>query len=482
MMREGFLSEIVDNIDIESEEIQFYTVQAFSLACEITESRRAIANNAYQFLVGAIRKPKSLRLKLIVSLTLVKIIPEIKDLLSKLIEENVVDLFSKNLKNESKISLEGLAYLSIHGIIKQKIVSNQNIIQSLIDLMISGDRTVQFGVVTIFNNILSFPSNRSDENQQLKKLCEMANPNYKGDPLNEDFEVEKRIDLLVKSSIITSLVNVNLEGKAIQESLANIYLSISRKIDNRGALIQSGAARQLLKIAASDNEDASRLATHALSRISITINPELAFKGEMLLELIRPLVNLLKKTDDGLVKFECLLALTNIAGIDDNVRSKIISLDTLAVFQNIQFSENKLLRRAATEAICNMIFHPQVMTQYMEPKNSALKIMVALSGDDDFYTKRAALGAIAILSAVPEFLKVLLTFEKILPTCLELLKDPNVDLVHRSSEIVKNIIVSGPDNAKRMISESSKVITQLTNHPNPFIAENCKICKSLIKS
>lgn len=57
-------------------------------------------------------------------------------------------------------------------------------------------------------------------------------------------------------------------------------------------------------------------ASQALARIGITINPEVAFPGQRMCELIRPLLGLLDLECNALENFEALMALCNLAGFE----------------------------------------------------------------------------------------------------------------------------------------------------------------------
>ena len=61
-------------------------------------------------------------------------------------------------------------------------------------------------------------------------------------------------------------------------------------------------------------------ASQALSRIGISINPEIAFPGQRSWEVVRPILNMLKEEKTALQNFEALMALTNLAQMSDSVR------------------------------------------------------------------------------------------------------------------------------------------------------------------
>lgn len=57
-------------------------------------------------------------------------------------------------------------------------------------------------------------------------------------------------------------------------------------------------------------------ASQALARIGITINPEVAFPGQRMCEVVRPLLGLLHQECKALENFEALMALCNLAGFE----------------------------------------------------------------------------------------------------------------------------------------------------------------------
>ena len=79
-------------------------------------------------------------------------------------------------------------------------------------------------------------------------------------------------------------------------------------------------------------------AAQALAKIAITTNPENAFPGQrvneadtchlntthllfvQMLEVVRPILQLLKIENTALENFEALMALTNLAGLGESVR------------------------------------------------------------------------------------------------------------------------------------------------------------------
>jgi hypothetical protein len=150
----------------------------------------------------------------------------------------------------------------------------------------------------------------------------------------------------------------------------------------------------------------------------------------------------LKLGDDSLCQFEGLLALTNLASIGPVIQTRICKGDTIKMFEHLIFSDNTLIRRAATELVCNLMYEKSVFERYVNSDNSSrLKLIVALSDCEDFETKRAASGILAILSSSKDGLGALSKESRFFPVLSLLLQDESLELLHRSFEILKNCLI-----------------------------------------
>ncbi|KAI8900555.1 armadillo-type protein [Globomyces pollinis-pini] len=486
LSKQGLLDSIIDVVEFEKESVQYFTVEALSSGCNQVEMRKAISEKASPFLIQCWRQTKSSRIQIMASLALVKLMSVNKEVETELLEYDKGAKYFSEILNlpESPISskvtaVEALAYLSIHPRVKELIANDAKLITNLKLLAKSDDRTAKYGMVSIFSNLTAYLPQLTDEQKNVQKLHEMAKSAAPIDSLNLDKAVAERVTKLVSHNIITSLVNLKTDSANVQESIATTYLSIATEQKHRGALIQAGACRQLLKFTTSSTPAGIIAATQALAKVAITTDPNLAFKGEMASELIRPLFNLINGDKRGLAQFEGLMAITNLAGMNDNVRNRILQVDGVTSLENLQFSDHPLIRRAATEALCNLIYHPTVFADYLSSrKPHLLQIMVALSDDDDFATRRAASGAIAVLSSEPTAIPLLITQKRFFEICLHLLEDEQDELVYRASEIIKNVTIVDQKFAKQVPKDIEKLVVTLRNHKHPGIASNLKLIQS----
>ncbi|KAJ3345610.1 Protein unc-45 A [Kappamyces sp. JEL0680] len=349
---------------------------------------------------------------------------------------------------------------------KERIAKDTVLLRQLKSFIPTSDAVCQYAFVVMVGNLVGFQKELSPEEQQLRKLHEMAMSVKKDNAYNSSEHVEERIAALAQQGIIPTIVGLNCESTNMQAGLSRCLLSVATLQSTRGSLIQSGAPRVLLKLANSASNAEQLAAAQALAKIAITTDPHLAFKGELALEVIRPLVELLKR-GKLLAQFEALMGLTNLLGVDDLIRGKFIQLGGLPLVKEMQFSTNLMIRRAATEAICNLIFHPIVFGSFMEPNSQILAIMVALSDDDDFATQKAASGTIAILSSEPESIPRIIRQKRFVEIFAGLLKSDKPELVHRAIEVVKNAAAAGScpaplkTQAKLLVSSPIPVIAQI---------------------
>lgn len=177
---------------------------------------------------------------------------------------------------------------------------------------------------------------------------------------------------------------------------------------HRGTLVQAGAGKALLKLATDESgnsENGRAIAAQALAKIGITMDPRLAFPGQRSLEVVRPLLNLLYIDCTSLQNFEALMALTNIATIDDRHRERILKEKGFSYLEHYMFEEHDDLRRAAVECVCNLAPCEKILEEY-RGENDRVKLLVLYASEyDDPGLVRAASGAVAILARDPEICK-----------------------------------------------------------------------------
>lgn len=210
------------------------------------------------------------------------------------------------------------------------------------------------------------------------------------------------------------------------------------------------------------------------------MDPHIAFKGEKAAELVRPLLRLLA-AEEGLLNFEALMALTNLASMSEEIRFRIVKEKGVRQIEYLMFSEHEMIQRAATEAMCNLMVSEEVFNYYAEAETSErMKIFLGLSDVEEFATRRAASGCLAILSGSEKACRHIQN-EKISLEVLVSLLGSEPELQHRAMVTLSNIS-SYPDLAKWLIdSNLMEPVNILTFSENPAIQNAAKTCLDNLK-
>jgi hypothetical protein len=253
-----------------------------------------------------------------------------------------------------------------------------------------------------------------------------------------DSEIDERNVRLIDWGIVRPTALFARSSSAVVRRLAATILDglVSKK-DGRGTIIQQGGARALVNIirasadtlATSSPPQEELLAVQILARLLITANPILVLGPgqETLLDLVRPIALLVTAPTASLLQhFEGLMALTNIAGLSEQLEDRIakengllsrieeILLEGPAEPNPDEPTDGRTLcRRAATELLCNIISCETVFLRYSALDQeerirkdgrlppavaSRLQVLVVLCDVDDAATRQAALGALAYLT------------------------------------------------------------------------------------
>ncbi|CAG8462151.1 7296_t:CDS:2 [Funneliformis mosseae] len=360
-------------------------------------------------------------------------------------------------------AIEGLAYASLKPTVKEMIAYHPTLLKEIFKLVKEHEKSnnnLLYGVAVILSNITSYKRKLSINDQHLLKLQKMADGGVrKGEkleeletnPLDEDEYVENRIKQIMKLGVIQSLILLSRnQSQIIRQLVSKNFLNLATDQMNRGKIVQQGGVKTLIPLATKDGntKEGMNFSTQALAKIAITMDPNLAFRGERSSDLVRPLLNLCQG-DDELSQFESLMALTNLGSVDNDIRMRIYDSKGIPIIENLQFSENTLVRRAATECLCNMMFCEPVFELYSNVNK--ITILVALSDVDDFETRRAASGALAILSTDPNVCKMILDRPNGIQILKDLFNENSPEIQHRAIECFKNIVSSDKDKAELLV-------------------------------
>lgn len=184
----------------------------------------------------------------------------------------------------------------------------------------------------------------------------------------------------------------------------------------------------------------TRLAQHTVGKILVTTNPALLTVSQRI-GAVQPLILLVKDNEaTDLQRFESLLSLTNLAGYDDDTKQRIVSERGISVLTYAMFSDHEMVRRAATEAMSNLVPHPDVIKYFCEPEK--LKVWVAFASDfiENYECARAALGCIAMITRDSEITEVFCKLNNSKSMVESVLSSGKLELMHRVLVAMLNVL------------------------------------------
>eukprot|EP00049_Salpingoeca_infusionum_P007555 m.122848 g.122848 ORF g.122848 m.122848 type:complete len:1015 (+) comp13742_c1_seq1:230-3274(+) len=372
-----------------------------------------------------------------------------------------------------KWAAEGMAYLSLDADVKEYVVHDDAILKAVHAVCLGSDITLQYSLANMLVNISnSFDAPKvSEEQEELKKLGKFAGENIP-EPHEKDGQefVLKRVQKLVDYHFVTALVELSKsESEGTREQVARVLLAFCENQANRGVVIAEGGAKCLITLTRKTTEKGEIAAAHALAKIAITANPSLAFPGQRAAELVKPLV-MLTKQRNGLQMFEAAMALTNLASMSDEMRNKILREKGVGRLEDMMFDEDFMIRRAATEAMTNLLESRKVAELYNSkgaPSWDRLKLWILFSGveqdDFDIATCRAASGGLALLSQSRDVCWRIKEERQGLQIIKELLVCGDESLQHRALFIVNNMIECDKELAKEFLEKEMLMILTAIN-------------------
>jgi protein unc-45 len=364
-------------------------------------------------------------------------------------------------------ALEGLAYASIDPTVKEDLVSEPAFLKTLVKIMDDKDigKAALFGGLSILANLTAYRPVLSEEQKKLFELkaYSQASKPAPPNPLDNDDKVTARCKDVLSVGVVSLLVTHAKYLTPTTRALAvDILNSLSKEQKHRGTLAQQGALKLLLQIyeklssgQPNPGPVAALTAAHAISRILISVNPIHAFASSSppLSSAIRPLTSLLTSHihSEGprnlLPAFESLLALTNLASTDDSARDTIIRL-AWTPLEDLLLESNTLVQRAATELVCNLCAAPNGAAKFGDGSSQAgtrLQILVALGDADDLATRRAAGGALAMLTEWDTVVTTLIARENGIPGLLRMCADDSAEVSVRGVVALRNVVCAQGD-------------------------------------
>ncbi|XP_009285269.1 PREDICTED: protein unc-45 homolog B [Aptenodytes forsteri] len=368
-----------------------------------------------------------------------------------------------------KWAVEGLAYLTLDADVKDDFVEDEPALQAMFELAKTSDKTILYSVASALVNC----TNSYDTKELVPELVQLAKFSKQHVPEEhpkdkKDFVV-KRVKRLLKAGVVSALACMVKADSAIltdqsKELIARVFLALCEDPKDRGTIVAQGGGKALIPLAVEGTEVGKIKASHALAKIAAISNPDMAFPGERVYEVVRPLVSLLNTERDGLQNYEALLGLTNFSGRSDKLRMKIVKERALPDIENYMFENHDQLRQAATECMCNLVVNKEVQERFVADGNDRLKLVVLLCGEDDEKVQVAAAGALAMLTAAQK--KLCSKMTEVTTQWLEILQrlclHDNMEVQHRGLVIAFNLFSADKELAKKLVeTELLEILTYI---------------------
>ena len=337
---------------------------------------------------------------------------------------------SPNLESQDS-SIEGLAFDSCEPKVKDQLIKDSGFLETLVQRLMESPHNsmATYGVLTILDNLARYLPQVSEEQKKMSELKAYANAYNKPPtatsqfaPLVSEPAVTARCTVLINSTSLLPVLSRSHKNFSASSTrlMISILFSLTRNPRARGKLAQRGVARLLLHAYTSivgtlPEDDLTRYkASHGLARLMITVDPALIFPrsgSPPLVSTVRPLIILLGPPPedpsatidkfaprDLLPTFEALLALTNVASKPDPDVAEQITRLANRDFEDLLFSKNAMVSRAATELCCNLVLSDPGLALFASPTPEAKRrvhVLLVMADDEDPPTRRAAGGALA---------------------------------------------------------------------------------------
>ncbi|KAK4058302.1 SWI5-dependent HO expression protein 4 [Microbotryomycetes sp. JL221] len=419
-------------------------------------------------------------------------------------------------------SLEGLAYLTLAPTLTIKpMLVKPAFIKLLFNLKL-GSRALDYAVATLLDHLTMWPPppDSDDLKARLRAKTQATIPQEQTEAVSERIKVLVALDPMPLIKQLCASPSL-----AVRRSTARILLSLVNVQQTRSKLVQNGATKcclSLLRLIPKpfEPESGDSVAIQALAKILITTNPMLVIgptpDSTLVPETINNLWLPLRIVQDEsklgslslLIKFECLMALTNIASFNPHMvinpnRSKITTSEpedesNLTIVQDLMLRDHVMIRRASTELLCNVCSTQLVINHYKRlclpnylSQNStkvefdvnkvrlstSLQVLIALIQSQDVPTSLASSGALSILVSTSITIGLILTTTTTTSTTQNntpsqtkattplhkliqiVLDDTNdVELKHRCLDVVHTIVTTVFDDSM-MVKNSSEMKT-----------------------
>lgn len=188
-----------------------------------------------------------------------------------------------------------------------------------------------------------------------------------------------------------------------------------------------------------------RRARSCVAKLLVTTNPAILTVSQRS-GAVGPLLKLVKDSDAlDLQHFEALMAITNLAGFDNETKNGVVAQGGIHILGYAMFSDHEMVRQAATEAMCNMVPHPKFMEYLSKEDNMRVWIAFSLDYESNFACARAAIGCLAMAVPDADVAKAVIHCQNFNELIRTLLECGQLELMHRVLALIAGLLEHGGD-------------------------------------
>ncbi|XP_071651690.1 protein unc-45 homolog B-like [Temnothorax longispinosus] len=375
----------------------------------------------------------------------------------------------KKEKDMRKWAVDGLSYLTIIVDVKKELIKDQQAVKAMIELAETNDQSVIFGLTIILVNLCGIYDVKFEEDL-IPELIEfmMFTKHYflSREPqliLNDDesYKNRQRARALVEVGVISALVRLaKTDNQNCRQLIALVFSVICAQQKLRKIVVEQGGVKALLSLALNGTDKGKKFASRALMHLALTIDLEVAFPGQIMIEVVQPIINLLNSKFFVNNRCEALTALCNLASVN-NMRKHIFKAAGFEKIEDYMHDDNDKLKRKAAQLINNLVLCHEVAIQYCEPTPYRVGYLTLLFEDKDKDTVKAVVGTVAMLTMVSK------------KACEEIIySDYSLKFLHNLRNILSN-----PNDDIQLKGYYTKIALNLINCSKDIVANDDAILK-----
>ena len=455
-LQEGFLEEALeDPMEIDDDKRVVVSFLELLSAATIDKKCRDRISTLADGLLRECAKSDDTEIKALAGAVRAKLAGGKGDKMDTFVDMLKVFKDSYKSKNESALlsAVEGLAFSSTVAKTKEQLANDQEFLLPLLSVLKSADKShpLAYGCLSILVNLTHYQPPVSEEQKRINDIRRLAKEEEVDnvDELDKDNYVTARCKAVLGAGLLPALSSIATKcSPACVTAISYILLSVSTAPAHRGALAHQGTIKLILSLLGTQVDPQTEVTlAHAMAKILISVNPSLVFSSRTPITApITFFANIL--TNDSfpteLPRFETLLALTNLASADHSARITIIE-KSWTVIETLLLNDNSLIQRASTELVCNLVVSDKGAEKFISStKNttatSRLHLLLALADVEDVATRRAAGGALAMLTDFKEVCTALTEVERGLQRVTDIVSDQDDGVAFRGVICAGNII------------------------------------------